>query len=371
MTAKVNQPTGLVGSDHQSPHPVAHDGHWLYRRGMDRRSFLLTSLGGALAAPLAAEAQQAKKVYRIGLFHVGLDHVPPSVDGLRAGLNALGYNVGTAAVPKVSTVIEGPNIRLDWRNLADEDAALETARSFVRDRVDVIVACENQAVRAAQAATSAVPIVFVHVTDPVAEGFVKTLSRPGANLTGMSDYYGELHSKRLQLFTELVPDLRRLLILTDRTDPATARLLASIRRESQQLKLQLVERNATTETDLTRIYASLKTGDVDGVAIVSPNLITKFPSLILKLSSERRLPLGSHRKEMIQQGALFSYGPNYSALGRDVAGYVDRILKGAKPTDLPVQQASSLEFVINLKTAKVLGLTIPPSLLLRVDQVLE
>jgi putative tryptophan/tyrosine transport system substrate-binding protein len=338
---------------------------------MDRRSFLLTAVAGTLAAPLGAEAQQAGKMHRLGLFHVGLDHVPPSLDGLRAGLNALGYNLGTAAVPKVSTVIEGRNIRLDWRNLADEAAALETARSFARDRRDVIVAFENQAVRAAQAATSTIPVVFVHVTDPVAEGFVKTLSRPGGNLTGMSDYYGELHSKRLQLFTELVPDLRRLLVLTDRTDPATARLLTSIRREAEHLKVQLVERNATTDTELTRLYASLKTGDVDGVLIVSPNLITKFPSLILKLSSERRLPLSSHRKDMTEQGALFSYGPNYSALGRDVATYVDRILKGAKPADLPVQQASSLEFLINLKTAKALGLTIPPSLLLRADQLIE
>jgi putative ABC transport system substrate-binding protein len=317
-------------------------------------------MSAVIAAPAVAAAQQAGKVYRIGLFHVGLDHVPPSLDGLRAGLDALGYSVGTAAVPKVSTVIEGPNIRLDWRNLADEDAALETARSFARDRVDVIVAFENQAVRAAQAATTAVPVVFAHVTDPVAEGFVKTLSRPGANLTGLSDYYGELHSKRLQIFTELVPELRRLLVLTDPSDPATARLLASVRREAQHLKLQLVERNATTETDLKGIYASLRTADADGVAIVSPNLITKFPSLILKLSSDRRLPLGSHRKEMVRQGALFSYGPNYSALGRDVARYVDRILKGA-----------SLELVINLGTAKALGLTIPPSLLARADQVIE
>ena len=338
---------------------------------MDRRRFLLTSLAGVFASPYAAEGQQAGKVYRIGLFHVGLDHVPPSLDGLRAGLNALGYNVGTAAVPKVSTVIEGPNIRLDWRNLANEDAALETARSFVRDRVDVIVALENQAVRAAQAATSEISVVFVHVTDPVAEGFVKTLSRPGANLTGMSDYYGELHSKRLQLFTELVPGLRRLLVLTDRTDPATARLLVDIQREAQRLRLQLVERNATTEADLRRVFASLKKGEVDGVAIASPNLITKFPLLILRLSSERRLPLGSHRKAMIHEGALFSYGPNYSTVGQDVAEYVDRILKGAKPADLPVQQASRLEFVINLKTAKALGLTIPPSVLARADQVIE
>ena len=343
----------------------------LYRPGMERRRFVLTSLAGVFASPYAAEGQQTGKVYRIGLFHVGLDHVPASLDGLRAGLNALGYNVGTAAVPKVSTVIEGPNIRLDWRNLADEDAALETARSFVRDRVDVIVALENQAVRAAQAATSEISVVFVHVTDPVAEGFVKTLSRPGANLTGMSDYYGELHSKRLQLFTELVPGLRRLLALTDRTDPATARLLVDIQREAQRLRLQLVERNATTEADLRRIFASLKKGEVDGVAIASPNLITKFPLLILRLSSERRLPLGSHRKAMIHEGALFSYGPNYSTVGQDVAEYVDRILKGAKPADLPVQQASRLEFVINLKTAKALGLTIPPSVLARADQVIE
>jgi putative ABC transport system substrate-binding protein len=338
---------------------------------MDRRRFLLMSLAGTVAAPLAAEAQPAGKVYRIGLFHVGLDHTPPSLHGLRAGLNTLGYSVGTAALPTVSTVIEGPNIRLDWRNLADEDAALETAKSFVRDRVDVIVAFENQAVRAAQTATAAVPIVFVHVTDPVAEGFVKTVSRPGANLTGMSDYYGELHSKRLQLFKQLVPNLRRLLVLTDRSDPATERLLASVRHEAQHLQLQLVERNATTETDLRGIYASLRTGDADGVAIVSPNLITKFPSLILKLSSDRRLPLGSHRKAMVEEGALFSYGPNYSVLGRDVAGYVDRILKGAKPADLPIQQASSLELVVNLKTAKALALTIPASVLARADRVIE
>jgi len=338
---------------------------------MDRRRFLLTSLVGAVAVPVAAEAQSARKVWRVGLFHVGLDHAPPSLDGLRAGLSALGYGVGTAAVPKVSTVIEGPKIRLDWRNLPDENAALETARSFVRDRADVIVAFENQAVRAAQAATAGIPVVFVHVTDPIAEGFVKTLSRPGGNLTGLSDYYGELHAKRLQLFTELVPGLRRLLVLTDPSDPATGRLLVDIQREAQRLRVQVVERNATTEADLRQVFAALKKSDVDGVAIVSPNLITKFPSLILRLSSERRLPLGSHRQAMSRDGALFSYGPNYSTLGRDAAGYVDRILKGAKPADLPVQQASRLEFVINLKTAKTFGLTIPASVLGRADQVIE
>jgi len=173
------------------------------------------------------------------------------------------------------------------------------------------------------------------------------------------------------MLTELVPGLRALLVLTDRTDPATPRLLASLQREAQHLKVQLVERNATTESDLKKIFASLKKGDVDGVVIASPNLIPKFPSLILRLSSERRLPLGSHRKQMVQEGALFSYGPNYSAVGRDAADYVDRILKGAKPMDLPVQQTSRIEFTINVKTAKAFGLTIPPPVLLRADQVIE
>lgn len=338
---------------------------------MQRRTFVAGVAAVIGARAVFAEAQQAGKVRRIALFHVGLDHVPPSLEGLRVGLSALGYNVGTAAVPKESAVIEGPKIRLDWRNLPDEEAAREAARSFVRDRVDVIVAFENQAVRAAQAATSEIPVVFVHVTDPVAEGFVKALNRPGANLTGISDYYGELHAKRLQLFTELVPGLRRLLVLTDRSDPATARLLVDIQREAHRLRLQLLERNATTEADLKHVFASLKKSEVDGVVIVSPNLITKFPSLILRLSSESRLPLGSHRKAMSHEGALFAYGPNYSTLGRDAAEYVDRILKGAKPATLPVQQASRLEFVINLKAARALGLTIPPSLLLRADQVIE
>jgi putative tryptophan/tyrosine transport system substrate-binding protein len=338
---------------------------------IDRRAFLGGVLLGVLAVPIALEAQPAGKMHRIGLFHVGLDHVPPSLDALREGLKTLGYDVHTSPAPKVSTIFEGRNLRLDWRNLADEDAARQTAREFVRDRVDLIVAFENQAVRAAQAATTEVPVFFLHVSDPVAEGFVKSLARPGGNVTGIADYLGELQGKRLEIFKELVPGIRRFLILTDHTDPATPRLMGEISRATKQLKVQLVERTATTETDLTRIFASLKTGDVDAVVIASPTLITKFPLLILRLSSERRLPLASHRRELVHEGILFSYGPDFSALGRDAARYVDRLLRGVNPADLPVQQASSLELVINLKTARALGLTIPPSLLLRANQVIE
>jgi putative ABC transport system substrate-binding protein len=335
---------------------------------MNRRAFV-TGLGAVLTAAHAVAAQPQK--YRIGLFHVGLDHVPPSFDGLREGLRGLGYDVPTSPVPKVSSVFDGRNIRLDWRNLADERAARQTAAKFVRERVDLIVAFENQAVRAAQAATAEVPVFFLHVSDPVAEGFVKSLARPGRNVTGIADYLGELQGKRLELFKEVVPGLKRLLVLTDSTDPATPRLMREMSRAASHLRIQLVEQDATTETDLTRIFASLKTGDVDGVVIASPTLITKFPALIMRLSSERRVPFASHRRELVPEGALFSYGPDFSALGRDAAGYIDRILKGAKPADLPVQQASRLDLVINVKTARILGLTIPPSLLLRADQVIE
>ena len=240
----------------------------------------------------------------------------------------------------------------------------------MRERVDLIVAFENQAVRAAQAATSEIPVVFAHVSDPVAAGFVKSVARPGGNLTGVADYVGELQDKRVQLLGEMVR-LRRLLILTAPTDPATPRLTADIARVAPQLKVQLVERHATTEADVTKVFASLKKGTVDGIVVISPKLITNFPGLILRLSLERQIPLTTHRKALVEQGALFSYGPDYMAVGQDVAGYVDRILRGARPADLPVQQAARLELVINLKTAKALGLTIPQSVLIRADQVIE
>jgi len=308
-------------------------------------------------APLGAEGQQPLKIPRIGLFHVGLDHDPPGLAPLRESLRRMGYE-------------EGRNIRLDYRNQADEDAARATARAFVRERVDLMVAFENQAVRAAQTATSEIPVVFAHVSDPVAAGFVKSMARPGGNLTGVADFVGELQDKRVQIFGEMVR-LRRLLILTDPTDPATQRLTAHIERVAPQLKVQLVERRATTEADVTKIFASLKKGAVDGMVVISPKLITNFPALILRLSLERQIPLTSHRKALVEQGALFSYGPDFVAVGQDIAGYVDRILKGAKPADLPVQQTARLELVINLKTAKVLGLTIPRSVLVRADQVIE
>ena len=318
--------------------------------------FLLT-LGLLVALP-RADAQSQGKVWRVGLFHVGLDHVPPSLGGLREGLKALGYE-------------EGKNIRLAWRNLADEEAARVTAREFVREQVDLIVAFESQTVRAAKTATTNIPIVFLHVTDPVDEGFVKSLAHPGGNLTGLGEFFGDLQGKRMELLKEVVPRLRRLLVLIDPTDPASGDVMAEMRRAGAALKVQLVERKATEQADVEQVFRSIRRGEVEGVLIASSSLVTKAPSLILRLASERHLPVPFHRKEWVAQGALLSYGPNFHAAGSTAAQYVDKLLKGAKPADLPVQQVTRLELAINLKTAKALGLAIPASVIVRADQVIQ
>ena len=338
---------------------------------MDRRAFIGSLTGGLLAAPLAAEAQPAGNVWRIGLFHVGLDHVPPSLDGIRDGLTALGYDTGTSPAPRHSAIIEGKNIRLDWRNLPDEAAARVTARGFVKDRVDLVVAFENQTVRAAKVAITQIPVVFLHVQDPVADGFVQSLARPGRNLTGFAGI-GNIPGKELALFKELVPRLRRPLLLLDPADPTSVRWLVDIRKAAATLKLDLAERPVSNEQAIDRVFQALKPGDVDGVLVASPDLRVKFHSRILGLASERRLPMVGHRREWVEQGALFSYADNIRAIGRAAATrYIDRILKGAKPADLPVEEISEFELVINLKSAKALGLTIPQSLLQRADRVIE
>ena len=318
---------------------------------------ILVSVVGLLAMPPAVEAQPTQRLYRIGLFHVGLDHVPPSLANLKKTLRALGYE-------------EGKNLRPDWRNLPDEPAAHKTAADFVRDGVDLIVAFENHTVRAAKAATSTIPIVMVHVTDPVKDGFVRSLARPGGNVTGFAGL-PDYPAKQLEIFTELLPGLRRVLLLSDPQDPVTPRQFAEVRQAAATLRLGRVERHATDEADVRRVFTSLRPGDVDGVFVVSPNLYLRFTSLIMTSALSKRLPVAWHQRHGAEEGALFSYGSDLAAIGVDAARYIDKILKGTHPGDLPVQQLARFELVINLKTAKALGLTVPPSLLLRADHLIE
>jgi len=309
-------------------------------------------------APLATEGQQAGKVWRIGLFHVGLDHVPPSLDGLREGLKALGYE-------------DGKNLRLDWRNLPDEAAARETARQFVRDRVDLIVAFESQTVRAAKAATTDIPVVFVHVTDPVAEGFIKSLSHPGGNMTGFTEFLAALAPKRLELLKELMPRMQRLLVLIGPDDPAAVLMRAELQQAGVKLGLELTEREARTQADVERVFQSIKTGQVEAVCLGTSNLYTNFPSLIVRLTLQKRLPVVFHRKEWVMQGAVLSYGVDFRSQGQAAARYVTKILAGTKPADLPVEQPTKFEMAVNLKTARAFGLTIPQTLLLQADKVID
>jgi ABC-type uncharacterized transport system substrate-binding protein len=253
---------------------------------------------------------------------VGLDHIPPWLDVLREELHVRGYE-------------KGKNLHWDWRNLPDEAAARETAQAFVREHVDLVVAFENQTVRPAQAATAEIPIVFMGVSDPVAAGFVHSLACPGGNLTGFEAFTLELPDKKLELFKALFPHLRRMLVLQDPADPLTLSLLAELRTAGAALKLQSVEQAVTAQADIERVFGALPPGDVDGVYVLSPNLLVKFSALVIRLATERGLPVPGHRKEWIRQGALFSHAPDSRADGREAVAYVDKILKGARPGDLP------------------------------------
>ena len=325
---------------------------------MNRRRFLVASLAAIIAAPLSADAQPVANVYRISLFHVGLDHVPPSLDGLRDGLKALGYE-------------EGKNLRLDFRNLPDEAAARATAAEFARTRPHVVVAFENQTIRAAHGTIRDIPVVFLHVTDPVAAGLVKSLAHPGGNMTGLVAL-GNAPLKEVQLFKEIVPGLQRMLVLTDPDDPGVPQFRREVKRAASALKITTIERDARTEKQLEHVFESVSRSNTDGVFMASLNLRVKFHSLILRLAGARHLPVAGHRKEWVERGALFSYAENIREVGRVAAArYVDKILKGAKPADLPVEAYERPELVINLKVAKTLGLTIPPSVLVRADEVIE
>jgi putative ABC transport system substrate-binding protein len=325
---------------------------------MDRRRFLLTSVAGLLAISPAAKAQPPAKVYRISLFHVGLDHVPPSLDGLRDGLKALGYE-------------EGKNLKLDFRNLPDEAAARVTAAEFARTKPDLVVAFENQTIRAAHGRITDIPVVFLHVTDPVAAGVVKSLAHPGGNITGLVAL-GNAPLKEVQLFKEIVPGLQRMLALADPDDPGVPQFRREVEEAASALKITIIQREARTQKELEQVFAPLSRSNTDGVFIASLNLRTKFHSLILRLGAARQIPVAGHRKEWVERGALFCYAESIREVGRVAAGrYVDKILKGARPADLPIEAYERPELVINLKTAKALGLTIPPSLLARADQVIE
>ena len=309
-----------------------------------------------LAVPFAAQAQSGAKVHRIGFLRAGQ---PPTTwdEGFRQGLRERGYVVGQ------NVVIES---RFTDGSLDDLP---RLAQELLRSRVDVIVASAAPAALAAKRATTSAPIVFVGVNDPVGLGLVSSLGRPGGNLTGLATTSAALAGKRLELLKELVPRLKRVAILWDPTNPTNPIQLRDAEAAARTLGVKTHPVPVRGPEDFDA--ASKAMGGADGLLRLDSALFTTHRVRLAALAASSRLPAISGIRDFAELGDLMSYGVDFPDLFRRAATHVDKILKGAKPGDLPVEQPTKFEFVINLRTAKALGLTVPPALRLRADQVID
>jgi len=327
---------------------------------MNRRAFV-TGLGAVLAMPLAAEAQQAGKVGRVGyLLGATREQTSHLVKAFEDGLRDLGY-------------VPGRNVVIEYRFADGKVERLpQLAQDLVRLKVDVIVTGSNQHVIAAKQATTTIPIVMVYVRDPVGAGLVASLSRPGGNVTGLSQDVGaEIPGKRLALLKEFVPKLSRVAVLANPDFLPALATLKAMEAPARTLGMTVVRFDARGPGDLEGVFAAVTRARSDALVVTGGPVQFNMRTQIAQLALRHRLPSISGIIEDVEAGGLMSYGASLSDQWRRAATYVDKILKGAKPGDLPVEQPTKFELVINLKTAKALGLTIPPSLLTRADKVIE
>jgi putative ABC transport system substrate-binding protein len=332
------------------------------------------SLLGACSLSFGANPTP-QPIPRVGLMHVGTDHVPPSLGTLVGRLADLGWIDGSHDELVARLVqdghVEGPRIQLIWRNLEPGQADGQAA-TFVAEHVDVIVAFEDKSIAAAQAATAKmehpIPVVFLHPSDPVRDGLVASLSHPGGNLTGVFGARDPV-VRQLELYQQIMPRLKRLLTLVDPTDKATPPLLTEAKDAAQRLGLELDIVEASTAADLERAFHSLTPGEVDGAFLLSPSLRLNFSLRTIELAAEANLPVQAHRKEWVEQGALFSLGVDVGPVGDAGARFVDSILRGTAPADLPVEEVPKIQFAINLARARELGIVVPPDVITRADVV--
>ncbi|TMK79047.1 MAG: ABC transporter substrate-binding protein [Actinobacteria bacterium] len=326
---------------------------------ISRRGFIGTMAVGLLAAPLAAEGQQqVGKLSRIGVLMnlYSPDAHPPQA--LRQRLRDLGY-------------VEGQNLVIDWRyQLGGTDRLAALAAELVRLKPDVIVADVTVAIRAAMQATSTIPIVMASSADAVGGGLVTSLGRPGGNVTGVTTMLAEMSAKRLQLLKEVAPNVSRVAVLWNPAIPWHRALLKEVEAAAPALRLQPVVIAVRNRDDLGDAFSEMTKGRVDAV-FVSHTMTPRARGQMIDLAAKRRMPTMFMDRDYVAAGGLMSYGSDFSEEFRHAAEYVDKILKGAKPADLPVEQPTKFELIINLKTAKALGLTIPQSLLSRADEVIQ
>jgi putative ABC transport system substrate-binding protein len=328
---------------------------------MDRRTFLAGTGAVLLAAPRAAEGQQAGKVYRIGILtNKASDPAEARLwQAFRSGLREHGW-------------IEGQNILIEFRAAEGNTARLpELAADLVRLNVDLIVARASIWVQPAKEATSSIPIVFLVHADPVGTGHVASLARPGGNITGLAVLMTDLAPKMLELLISAVPMAKRIAVLWNPDTPSHAPALKAVEEAGRTLRVQLQPVGARTAAELEGAFAAMGRARTQAVLVLGTAIFLAERQRVAELAIKHRLPTMSNLEDVVAAGGLMSYSPNWDDLYRRGAIYVDKILKGAKPADLPVQQATKFELVINLKTAKALGLTIPPALLGRADEVIQ
>ena len=328
---------------------------------MTARRGILLALAIVLAIPEAracVSEAQSRRLFKIGALTESWGPTPAIV-GLRDGLQELGYR-------------ENQDFAIGVRFVQGNLSELpEAARALTRQGVDVIVTSGgDHSTRAAQQATTMVPIVFLEGSDPVGAGFVKSLARPGGNITGFADLGLELVPKGLEIFRELIPRLRRVLLVYDTTNVVTVSQLSVYRDAAQRLGLTLVERPVRTADEARSAISAIKKSEID--AIFSPRELSQnIPGLILEIAPQLGIPTMFETPFYVERAGLASYGADKYALGRQAARLVDKILKGVKPGDLPVEQPTKFELAINLKAAKALGIVIPQSILLRADRLIQ
>jgi putative tryptophan/tyrosine transport system substrate-binding protein len=313
-----------------------------------------------LAVGVTAQAQQPKKVPRIG-FLIGSSPaaIAARIEAFRQGLRDLGY-------------VEGKNIVIEWRYAEGKlDRLPALAAELVRLKIDIIGTGSPATTRAAKEATVTIPIVMAQDTDPVANGFVASLARPGGNITGLSTLAPELSGKQLELLKETVPRLSRMAVLGNSTLPGNAQALKEMELAAGAFKVQLQYVDVLDLKDIETAFRAVSKGRADAVLVLGNPIFLSQRIQITDLAVKSRLPAIYERPEYVDDGGLMTYGVNINELYRRAATYVDKILKGAKPADLPVEQPKKFELIINLKAAKQIGLTIPPSMLARADKVIK
>jgi len=323
---------------------------------MKRAALTVVLALGLLATPLAAEAQQAMKVYRIGV--LGNENNPPW-DGFRRGLRDLGY-------------VDGRNLSMEWRwSEGKPDRFPALAMELVALRPDVIVASGTQGVRAAMEATSAIPIVMTTSSYPEKIGLVKSLSRPGGNVTGLSNVGPELSGKKLELLKEIAPKVSRVAVLWNPASTVEPLALQELLTAAPAVGVEIQSVEVRSPDDFSAAFAAVSSSRVHAMLALGNPINFKGRQLIADFALRNRLPSIYDERLFVDAGGLMSYAPSFTDSFRRAATYVDKILEGAKPAHLPVEQPTKFELVINARTAKILGLTIPQSVLLRADEIIQ